>query len=75
MPQHIRMVIQPRQARHITVNVAQTQPVNNNIMKTMTQSRRSCVGTMSTIFNTRGFFVWMRWKKINVKYYLNKQIE
>jgi hypothetical protein len=54
MPQHIRMVIQARQSRHTPVNVAQTKPVNNNIMKTMTQSRRSCVGTMSTIFNARG---------------------
>ena len=62
MPQHIRMIIPARQSRHTVVNVVQNSQVNNNnnnnnnnnIMNTMSYSRRPCVGTMSTIFNSRG---------------------
>ena len=58
MPQHIRMIIPARQSRHTLVNVVQNSQVNNNnnnnIMNTMSYSRRPCVGTMSTIFNSRG---------------------
>lgn len=56
MPQHIRMIIPARQSRHTVVNVVQNSQDNNNnnIMNTMSYSRRPCVGTMSTIFNSRG---------------------